>query len=453
MHLYPKRALLEGSEAEIFKLLSFGATPEQWAEWLRAPLEHAATRGNLDLVTKLLKAGANGGAGWRGCRGRTMLDAAALGGNPDVVAALLKAGCRPDAKVVSVSSKRSALHLAVVCGHTEAARKLILAGANVKYTDPADQCSPLHAAAAGGHEDTVTDLLISGASPHNGHLSAARLLLAAGADVHQCDECAVSALHYAAGEGYVGVVEAILEHGGDVTKRDFCRWTALHWAANSDQATVDALLDAGADVNVEAMGSITPLHLAAKNNSTEALVALLRRGADVDKAASRGLTALHCACQKKVAGVATMVDILLRWGASEIAVDVDGRTPALMLERRSALTSQCSADEAERARVLLARAPADRAWRRRGWLVMLRSRAEKERLARLGGNDSSQMKRSCSDNKVRRIDAAARGGGAGVGSAGVGAGGASAGGGLSSWVAALVELESGGLFRAIVGFL
>ena len=145
--------------------MAFGATPKQWAEWLRAPLEHAAARGNFDLVQRLLEAGADGGAGWRGCRGRTLLDAAALGGNEDVMTALLQAGCVPDIGVVSVSSRRSALHVSLVCGHEAAARGLILAGANLNYRDPTDRYYPLHVAVAGGHKDLVRDLLIGGASP------------------------------------------------------------------------------------------------------------------------------------------------------------------------------------------------------------------------------------------------------------------------------------------------
>lgn len=88
----PQRAVLEGEEVDIVKLVSKGATAKQWAEWLRVPLEHAAASGDFDLVEKLLRAGANGGAGWKGCGRRTLLDAAALGGNDDVVSALLQAG-------------------------------------------------------------------------------------------------------------------------------------------------------------------------------------------------------------------------------------------------------------------------------------------------------------------------------------------------------------------------
>lgn len=34
---------------DIFKFVAQGSTPEQWANRLRVPLEHAAAAGNLDL--------------------------------------------------------------------------------------------------------------------------------------------------------------------------------------------------------------------------------------------------------------------------------------------------------------------------------------------------------------------------------------------------------------------
>ncbi|CAM9471104.1 unnamed protein product, partial [Ectocarpus fasciculatus] len=41
------RSRLYGFELEIFKLVRKKATSEQWREWLRAPLEHAAAEGNM----------------------------------------------------------------------------------------------------------------------------------------------------------------------------------------------------------------------------------------------------------------------------------------------------------------------------------------------------------------------------------------------------------------------
>lgn len=151
MHVYPRRGSLQGLEAELFRLVSYSATPEQWAEWLRVPLEHAAARGNLGLVDSLLRAGASGSAGWRGCRDRTLLDAAALGGNPDVVVALIQAGAGPDVHALSVSSRRSALYTAPCLGHAAAARQLILAGVDANFQDPIEKLRVVHKAVGEGY--------------------------------------------------------------------------------------------------------------------------------------------------------------------------------------------------------------------------------------------------------------------------------------------------------------
>lgn len=114
--------------------------PEQHGRSACGPCSsmYAAARSNIKPVHRLLKPGANGSAGWSGCHGRTLLDAAALGGNEDVGSALLRAGCEPDVNVVSMASRRSALHLLAVCGHEAAARKQILAGTDTDRIDSTD---------------------------------------------------------------------------------------------------------------------------------------------------------------------------------------------------------------------------------------------------------------------------------------------------------------------------
>ncbi|CAM9745666.1 unnamed protein product [Ectocarpus sp. 13 AM-2016] len=517
MHLYPTRAVLEGAEVEIFTLLSYGATPEQWREWLRAPLEHAAARGEFRLVEKLLNAGADGGAGWSGCRGRTLLDAAALGGNPDVVTALLRAGCLPDVNVVSVSSRRSALHLSAVCGHEAAARKLILAGADANRVDPAEKCGPLHVAAAGGHCSLVSDLLIGGAYPNardllgrtplhraaymgqdvvvavltdmpstgkdildyrelsplmvasqRGHLSTVKTLLNAGADVTIRPSHGNSALHLAARQGRVEVITAILEHGADVNDSDSTGLTALHAGCMSNQAgAVSVLLDAGADIDGK-NGAFTPLILAITLGAGVQVVHnLLRRGCQVSAPLDK--TALHWACMLMAPGFDAIVDLLLRWGLSELTLDNDGRTPAARLSVAEGSFSRM-AREVERAHALLVNAPADRAWRRRSWLVMLRARTERERVmhsANNGGSSSREReaagqmmvrnKDRGGGNKVPRI---ANGGGGGAGSGGKNnelqvVGGWAAEGDFGGLVAKLFNVltESEGVFCTVLGYL
>ena len=81
----PERTPLEKRAKRIFKLVARGSTHEQWTEWLRVPLEHAAAAGNVELFNDLLSAGANASAGWSGgCGGRSLLGAAARGGSVEV---------------------------------------------------------------------------------------------------------------------------------------------------------------------------------------------------------------------------------------------------------------------------------------------------------------------------------------------------------------------------------
>eukprot|EP00752_Nemacystus_decipiens_P014367 g12779.t1 len=524
MHIYPQRTSLQELGSEIFKLVSYSSTPEQWAEWLRVPLEHAAARGNLNLVNTLLKAGADGSAGWRGCRGRTLLDAAAVGGSAGVVTALLGAGAQPDVNVVSLSPKRSALYVAMVCGHEEVARRLIQAGADVSFEDPVDQCSVLHEAACWGNEQLVNDLLVGGADPTcfadkygtplhqaaaaghpaivsallasgvdtdvldrrhgttplicaalKGRLAAVNALLAAGADFNMRERndgasLSASALDLAAFEGHIPVMNAIIRHGADVNSRDDDGCSALHSASRGNaEGAIEALIDAGAEIELEAHDGATPLHHAAYFGRCKSMRALLRRGAVVGAHDKFGQTPLHWACRLKLRGMAAAVDLLLRWGADETAVKTSGETPAVWLDldpvdNEHLNPIRCSRQELERTRQLLERAPADRAWRRRCWLVVLRSRAAKEGACCHGdggggGSNSSVVGGAvgvaCKTAKTDgpgRVSSGVRGQFS-HGGVGITEGGESEVGGLSGLVDQLLGLELEGVFRTIVGFL
>ena len=526
MHIYPKRAslLLDGLGNEIFKLVSYGATPEQWAEWLRVPLEHAAARGNLDLVNTLISAGADGSAGYRGCRGRTLLDAAALGGNADVVTALIRAKARPDVNVVSLSPLRSALYTATVCGHEEAALRLVKAGALLSYKDAVDQWSVLHEAAYGGHARLVNELLIGGADPNSAggrhhrtplHLAAlcgcaeiivtlllsgankdcvidrdgnsllmwaagggclpvVKILLAAGADFNiRRTLNDFSALDIAATKGHVSVVKAILGQGGDVNFVDRFGFSVLHKAIKHKQVgVIDALVEAGADVERRTSFGQTPIVYAFRRDchNLPVMIALLRGGADVN-ARSDGETILHRACNSKHIGVAATVDFLLRWGADETARTKNHRMQVDELpDYTGNFFAFCSLEEGELVRLLLARAPADRAWRRRCWLVMLRWRSSQAAEAASSNKDASGTRssiaaaaesRAGSSGEVTRAGRTAsrleywlRGTTNNGGGDVVGAGGAKTDGeNLRDLVEQLLGLEPDGVFRAVVGFL
>eukprot|EP00752_Nemacystus_decipiens_P008626 g7703.t1 len=618
MHPYPQRVCLRGQEAELFKLVSYGATPEQWAEWLRVPLEHAVACGNLDLVNRLLGAGVSVRAGWRGCRGRTLFDAAAVGGNGEVVPALVRAGAGADVNVVSVSSGRSALYTATFLGHEAAARELVLAGADVNFQDPADKRGVLHAAVRGGHERLVNDLLIGGADVNrvhrvldgttplhvaaefgfdrivsslvlakaeknerdgcyggtplmlaamNGHLAAVETLLSAGADLdpRKNDDDTKSdgrdtALHFAAYHGHDTVVAALLRGGAGKDGLDCDGATALMLAAaEGELPAVETLLSASADVHHHSpVDGYTALHDAAVEGHDEILAALLRSGADKNSLDSEGRTplavaaandhlaaveillaagtdltirttdddhysafdtaamwgharvveaflrlgqdaralnaetgmnALHVACFHRYRGLHDVVDLLLRHGADETALDRDGHRPVHLLDETDGEgegedeeelgeeddeedddSPPCTQDEIERTRLLLARAPADRAWRRRAWLLMIRARAQQSKENEPRENTDGVIKRKAPPGAYDEHENTEHGragelhqsqhqagGTAGGGSGSENWGGGGSGQGPttlpSSVVAMLVEIASEDIFRTAVGFL
>lgn len=283
-----------------------------------------------------------------------------------------------------------------------------------------------------------------------------------------------SALCVASGAGNTGAICAVLEYWADANfvggvMPYHAKEAALNCAVACGQAgAVNVLVDAGAAVGVKGHRGQTFLHRAAELSSGRVILALLQGGADVtDTIDGIGSTPLHLACQYCNVGVEEAVDLLLRWGASETAADANGQTPGELLGQfRGHDDDGCSADELERSRVLLARAPVDRAWRRRCWLVILRARGVAEHSSdttsssrateygsrRVLGKDGSgrSIQRGPVEDACGGMKARNRGqGAAGIG--GIGVEGKE--GGLSGLVAVLIALESDEVFRAIVGYL
>ncbi len=483
MEVTQDRSALYGLEGRLFKLVSRKATSAQWAEWLRTPLEHALAEGDGDLAMSLLKAGANGGAGWKGCDGRTLLDAAAEGGSDEAVSAVLKIGRLADLNAVSGSKNMTALHRASKGGHTAVAQMLVVEGADVGLVD-SDQRSALHYALEGGHEELARHVMAAGpdlnAKDRNGdtplHLAAALrgdklvcTLLRRGVGVNKVNNKGHDALHVAVSRNRIDSAEALLEaganpnhrydrdgvkkkcsplclalrnlattemllkHGANVKEVDELGRTALHSAAQKGlPEVIDALVEAGAELEARSaphfyrgmrFKGLTPLHGSAKHLRRSTMAALLHKGANIHAKDRNGLTPLHVVCKVSAEAPSRahqVADFLLRRGADETLTDNDGHSPEDLIEISAATRSL---------QQLLSNAPADRTWRRRGMLVLCRAHSAKV-LGGLGNGKTAKMVR--------------RGKGRGAGSAADESG---------SILRLVVGLEAEEVFRAIVGFL
>ena len=423
-----RREALRGVEKQAFDLISEVFNAKEWAKLLKAPLERAAARGNRELAKKLVRAGADIG---------NALHAAVWGGHGQIVSDLLKHGASFAAKDTNGCTP---LHFAARTGKTHIVRGLMLKGAD-KNAMNNQEWTPLFSAV------------------YHGQTDAARTLLAGGADVSlRCGALKGSAVHMAAELGHVEILRVTIEHGADVNATDANHCTALHGAASENKVgAIDVLVEAGGNIEVRSRHGMKPLHSAAGQLSTDALVALLKHGADVNAKSLNLLSPLMVAATKAgTQGAAEVVDLLLRSGADESIADEDGNVAADVMGR-AVEEEHRVAEDVERVRKLLANAPTDRAWRRRGYLVLCRAHPDRVQLRQEISTHVGVAPRTRSGKKMTRIAAAAAAAAAAAGDGGSAGGGSAADGtngagwaGVAGWV---VRLEEEGIFRTIVGYL
>lgn len=184
-----------------------------------------------------------------------------------------------------------------------------------------------------------TPLLIAAA--YDGATEAARLLIKKGADVNARDGAGISVLQQAAASNHIELVRLLLAKGANVNSTDNGGATPLFAAAwNGDHSAplVKLLIAHGAAVNVRTgdtfeivkngpiqLGHLTPLQAACGMSNYEAVEALVQAGADVNAKDVRKATPLVFAIATDHADP-KIVKLLLDKGAA--------REPALEWARR-----------------------------------------------------------------------------------------------------------------------
>jgi ankyrin repeat protein len=135
---------------------------------------------------------------------------------------------------------------------------------------------------------------------------------AAVAESQKLDAKGSTPLMHAAAIGSVEMMQALIEAGADVNARNGLNQTALHWAAR-DASKTKLLLDRGADVHAASRMERTPLIAAAAYaGNAETIRMLLAKGAKVTARDKTGATAFTEAAR---ANDAAMVRLLRAAGA------------------------------------------------------------------------------------------------------------------------------------------
>jgi uncharacterized protein len=262
-------------------------------------LHWSAVHGDAELAAMLLYAGANARAMTR-LGAFTPLHLASQAGSGGVIDLLVGAGAPVGART---STGATSLMLAATSGSTDAVRRLLKHGAEVNAVESAHDQTALMFAAAMDRADVVTVLVEGGANPALATrvVDLESLTAAPGEDAFQQAQ-----RRPAAGTPVAGPPAAAPARPADIAgaTRPFRYneligrqggFTALHFAARQGAAaSVQALVDAGADVNqISPADRTTPLVVAIINGHFDIAKSLIDRGADPMLASDGGVTPLY----------------------------------------------------------------------------------------------------------------------------------------------------------------
>ena len=222
-------------------------------------------------------------------------------------------------------ARRTALAISAEKLDAPTAKILAAAGADIHHPMP-DGSSPAHIAVQPGNEAFLAALLTT-------------------ESLHAADSSGRTILHVAAAAGNAAAVESILGAGGILSTEDMAGITALDIAlerrdSRNHAETAERLIQAGAvsddplysylapaartsNYNIRGAEGMAPIHFIARMGYTGYLTFLLERNADVNIQNASGATPLHEAARSGNVGV---MEALLDRGASINTQDASGNS-------------------------------------------------------------------------------------------------------------------------------
>ena len=278
-------AAMNGDRETVRALLKKGADVNEAQGDGTTALHWAAMKGDAELARMLIYAGANLRATTR-LGSYSPLYLAAKGGHAEIVAALLAAGADANA---ATSSGATPLMIAAAAGDTRTMTSLVENGADINAKDSAKGETALMFAAGFNRAEAVKLLLARGAdhkatttvvdlfaltAPEEEQMNRqragnqpARVDVAGATRGYRYNELissqgGMTALHFAARQGFTDVVKALVEGGADINQRNTGDQTSplLIAIINGHFDLAKWMLEKGADARAEAFNGVTPLY-------------------------------------------------------------------------------------------------------------------------------------------------------------------------------------------------
>lgn len=349
---------VEAGLDELVKLLLHrGASLNICTPQGHTPLMRALITGKHTTAQLLMDSGENVLA--KDVNGGTTVHFAVLAGFDDILAQLLAKGVDPNA-ICHLDEDICALHICTEKGSLTTLETLLEAGADVNPDEVSTH--PIRGAITSGNVVMVQKMLDQGALINLDQKGTLLLvaILVGNEDVVRAllrseqfdvnagliyEDSPTFALHIAAERGFAPIVQVLLQSSASVDAVKPNGGTALCSACQANQvASVRALLDAGANVDLSMTDGTTPLHYAALHSS-EILELLLEKGAQVNVSTTsadlEGATPLHIAAEF---GQLKWVRLLIQRGANVNALMLNGSTP---------IVQACKEGQAEIVKALL----------------------------------------------------------------------------------------------------